>query len=168
MRKWSWQACWALHVQLLCHYDLSNSVRIQYHTLWKDRKKNRWDWLVTSWAYHLTSCINHCNDHRSFVSTGILGGRLDRIWVNPDCGLKTRGWEETIPALRNMVQVCVNVVQVIFNIQEEGLISTVSCCSLPLWGMQLGWQRMYSLGAMWRWFHSFVARIAAGWVGYLL
>jgi 5-methyltetrahydropteroyltriglutamate--homocysteine methyltransferase len=27
----------------------------------------------------------------------------DRVWVNPDCGLKTRGWEETIPALENMV-----------------------------------------------------------------
>ncbi len=26
------------------------------------------------------------------------------LWVNPDCGLKTRGWEETIPALRNMVE----------------------------------------------------------------
>ncbi|GLC44440.1 5-methyltetrahydropteroyltriglutamate--homocysteine methyltransferase [Pleodorina starrii] len=40
---------------------------------------------------------------RSFVETGILGGRADRIWVNPDCGLKTRGWPETIAALRNMV-----------------------------------------------------------------
>ena len=27
-----------------------------------------------------------------------------QIWVNPDCGLKTRGWEETVPALTNMVQ----------------------------------------------------------------
>ena len=27
----------------------------------------------------------------------------DQIWVNPDCGLKTRGWEEVRPALRNMV-----------------------------------------------------------------
>lgn len=27
----------------------------------------------------------------------------DRLWVNPDCGLKTRGWQETEPALRNMV-----------------------------------------------------------------
>ncbi len=26
-----------------------------------------------------------------------------QIWVNPDCGLKTRGWEETLPSLRNMV-----------------------------------------------------------------
>jgi 5-methyltetrahydropteroyltriglutamate--homocysteine methyltransferase len=27
-----------------------------------------------------------------------------RLWVNPDCGLKTRSWEEVIPALKNMVQ----------------------------------------------------------------
>jgi 5-methyltetrahydropteroyltriglutamate--homocysteine methyltransferase len=27
-----------------------------------------------------------------------------QIWVNPDCGLKTRGWAETLAALRNMVQ----------------------------------------------------------------
>lgn len=42
---------------------------------------------------------------RSFVSTGILGGNTHYIHVNPDCGLKTRGWAETIPSLRNMVQV---------------------------------------------------------------
>lgn len=27
----------------------------------------------------------------------------ERLWVNPDCGLKTRQWEEVIPALENMV-----------------------------------------------------------------
>ena len=27
----------------------------------------------------------------------------ERLWVNPDCGLKTRGWAEVVPALRNMV-----------------------------------------------------------------
>jgi len=27
----------------------------------------------------------------------------ERLWVNPDCGLKTRQWEEVIPALTNMV-----------------------------------------------------------------
>ncbi|MFL9866583.1 5-methyltetrahydropteroyltriglutamate--homocysteine S-methyltransferase [Paraburkholderia fungorum] len=27
----------------------------------------------------------------------------DRLWVNPDCGLKTRGWPETEAALSNMV-----------------------------------------------------------------
>ena len=28
----------------------------------------------------------------------------DRLWVNPDCGLKTRAWPETLAALRNMVE----------------------------------------------------------------
>src|SRR5262249_10817424 len=27
----------------------------------------------------------------------------ERLWVNPDCGLKTRQWAEVIPALTNMV-----------------------------------------------------------------
>lgn len=26
-----------------------------------------------------------------------------KLWVNPDCGLKTRNWEETKPALQNMI-----------------------------------------------------------------
>ncbi|MDW8204802.1 MAG: 5-methyltetrahydropteroyltriglutamate--homocysteine S-methyltransferase, partial [Cytophagales bacterium] len=29
---------------------------------------------------------------------------IENIWVNPDCGLKTRRWEETKIALQNMVQ----------------------------------------------------------------
>jgi 5-methyltetrahydropteroyltriglutamate--homocysteine methyltransferase len=28
---------------------------------------------------------------------------LEQVWVNPDCGLKTRRYEEVTPALRNMV-----------------------------------------------------------------
>jgi len=28
---------------------------------------------------------------------------LEQLWVNPDCGLKTRRFEEVVPALRNMV-----------------------------------------------------------------
>ncbi|KAJ3111105.1 methionine-synthesizing 5- methyltetrahydropteroyltriglutamate--homocysteine methyltransferase [Phlyctochytrium bullatum] len=30
---------------------------------------------------------------------------FDRLWINPDCGLKTRGWTETTGALQTMVQV---------------------------------------------------------------
>jgi 5-methyltetrahydropteroyltriglutamate--homocysteine methyltransferase len=29
--------------------------------------------------------------------------RPEQLWVNPDCGLKTRGWDEVRAALRNMV-----------------------------------------------------------------
>ena len=27
----------------------------------------------------------------------------EKLWVNPDCGLKTRGNEETVPSLTNLV-----------------------------------------------------------------
>jgi 5-methyltetrahydropteroyltriglutamate--homocysteine methyltransferase len=33
---------------------------------------------------------------------GVVGP--SRLWVNPDCGLKTRGYAETEAALRNVVQ----------------------------------------------------------------
>lgn len=29
---------------------------------------------------------------------------IERLWVNPDCGLKTRGWEEVRPSLKRMVE----------------------------------------------------------------
>jgi len=29
---------------------------------------------------------------------------LDQLWVNPDCGLKTRSWEQVRPALQNLVE----------------------------------------------------------------
>jgi len=28
----------------------------------------------------------------------------ERLWINPDCGLKTRGWPEVITALANMTK----------------------------------------------------------------
>jgi 5-methyltetrahydropteroyltriglutamate--homocysteine methyltransferase len=35
-------------------------------------------------------------------ATTVIDPRL--IWVNPDCGLKTRGWAEVTPALQGMVR----------------------------------------------------------------
>lgn len=37
------------------------------------------------------------------LQKGIANLPTEQIWVNPDCGLKTRRWEEVIPALKNMV-----------------------------------------------------------------
>lgn len=34
---------------------------------------------------------------------GLLNGDATRIHCNPDCGLKTRKWEEVLPSLRNLV-----------------------------------------------------------------
>ncbi len=28
----------------------------------------------------------------------------EKLWVNPDCGLKTRQWDEAYPSLQNMVE----------------------------------------------------------------
>jgi 5-methyltetrahydropteroyltriglutamate--homocysteine methyltransferase len=35
--------------------------------------------------------------------------RPEQLWVNPDCGLKTRGWPETQAALRNMAEAAVRM-----------------------------------------------------------
>lgn len=34
---------------------------------------------------------------------------VERLWVNPDCGLKTRNWEETEASLTNLVQAAKNL-----------------------------------------------------------
>ena len=35
--------------------------------------------------------------------TSIRYLKPDQLWINPDCGLKTRQWKETKAALTNMV-----------------------------------------------------------------
>ncbi|MFI0897374.1 5-methyltetrahydropteroyltriglutamate--homocysteine S-methyltransferase [Streptomyces sp. NPDC020983] len=37
------------------------------------------------------------------LRTGLEAIPADRLWVNPDCGLKTRGWPETRASLENLV-----------------------------------------------------------------
>ncbi|NMG57118.1 5-methyltetrahydropteroyltriglutamate--homocysteine S-methyltransferase [Geitlerinema sp. P-1104] len=38
------------------------------------------------------------------LKTGVANLPVSQIWVNPDCGLKTRSWDEVIPSLKNMVE----------------------------------------------------------------
>jgi 5-methyltetrahydropteroyltriglutamate--homocysteine methyltransferase len=38
------------------------------------------------------------------VSAAVAAVPAERLWANPDCGLKTRSYAETEPALRNMVE----------------------------------------------------------------
>lgn len=45
----------------------------------------------------------------------------ERLWVNPDCGLKTRGWPETEAALRHMVQAARAMRERLFAAQPGGL-----------------------------------------------
>jgi 5-methyltetrahydropteroyltriglutamate--homocysteine methyltransferase len=39
----------------------------------------------------------------TLVNKALRVFRRDRLWINPDCGLKTRGWEEVRLALTNIV-----------------------------------------------------------------
>jgi 5-methyltetrahydropteroyltriglutamate--homocysteine methyltransferase len=48
-----------------------------------------------------------------------------RLWVNPDCGLKTRAWPETIAALEHMVQAA-KLLRASASISDEA--EHVNCC----------------------------------------
>jgi 5-methyltetrahydropteroyltriglutamate--homocysteine methyltransferase len=41
---------------------------------------------------------------RQALAAALCAVEPGRLWVNPDCGLKTRGYAETGPALRNLVE----------------------------------------------------------------
>ena len=42
--------------------------------------------------------------HEDLLRKALVVLTPEQLWVKPDCGLKTRRWEEVIPALENMVQ----------------------------------------------------------------
>jgi 5-methyltetrahydropteroyltriglutamate--homocysteine methyltransferase len=39
----------------------------------------------------------------------LLRLKPDQLWVNPDCGLKTRNWPEVKQSLKNMVAAAINL-----------------------------------------------------------
>jgi 5-methyltetrahydropteroyltriglutamate--homocysteine methyltransferase len=41
---------------------------------------------------------------RSLLQKALAVIPARRLWVNPDCGLKTRAWPETLASLANMVR----------------------------------------------------------------
>ncbi len=46
--------------------------------------------------------IPSLEDIKDLISRALEVIPAEQLWVNPDCGLKTRTWEEVIPALENM------------------------------------------------------------------
>lgn len=40
----------------------------------------------------------------SLLHKGLAAIPAERLWVNPDCGLKTRGWAEVRDSLQNLVE----------------------------------------------------------------
>ena len=49
--------------------------------------------------------IPHEEEYEELLRKALKVFKAEQIWVNPDCGLKTRRWEEVKPALERMVTV---------------------------------------------------------------
>ncbi|MCD6170450.1 MAG: hypothetical protein J7J76_07890 [Candidatus Latescibacteria bacterium] len=54
-------------------------------------------------AYSFTIC-SECPRDEKIVNRGSKAFPEENFWTNPNCGLKTRGCEETKGALRNLVE----------------------------------------------------------------
>lgn len=48
--------------------------------------------------------VPQVDEVRSLLERAVGGVPAGRLWVNPDCGLKTRGYDETVASLANLVE----------------------------------------------------------------
>ncbi|NPB06435.1 MAG: 5-methyltetrahydropteroyltriglutamate--homocysteine S-methyltransferase [Aquificae bacterium] len=65
----------------------------------------RWDRQIGIGVYDIHSpAVPSKEEMKAVVRRAMRVLPKELLWVNPDCGLKTRRWEEVIPALKNMVQ----------------------------------------------------------------
>jgi 5-methyltetrahydropteroyltriglutamate--homocysteine methyltransferase len=55
------------------------------------------------WDIH-SPRVPSADEMASLLSRAVRVFGSDRLWVNPDCGLKTRSWTEVEPSLRNLVE----------------------------------------------------------------
>ena len=55
------------------------------------------------WDIH-SPAIPDLDDMKQIAERALKVIPKENFWINPDCGLKTRGWEETLPSLKNLVE----------------------------------------------------------------
>ena len=53
--------------------------------------------------------IPDIDEFMEHIKNLILSLPVDNLWINPDCGLKTRKWAEVKPALSNMIMAAKNI-----------------------------------------------------------
>jgi len=65
-----------------------------------------WDRQIGIGVYDIHSpAVPTKESIRSILERAMKVLPKELLWVNPDCGLKTRRWEEVVPSLKNMVEV---------------------------------------------------------------
>lgn len=68
-------------------------------------EKFNYDHAVGLGIYDIHSpCIPMPEEMMEIVNRAIVTIDKDLFWINPDCGLKTRRYEEIIPTLKNMIE----------------------------------------------------------------
>ncbi len=60
------------------------------------------------WDIH-SPYVPSVEEMREIVERALRVIPKENFWINPDCGLKTRRWEEVIPALRNLVKLAMDL-----------------------------------------------------------
>lgn len=71
----------------------------------EDFEKFRYDRQIGLGVYDVHSPeIPEIEKMRKIVERSLRAIKPENFWINPDCGLKTRKWEEVIPSLKNMVK----------------------------------------------------------------
>jgi 5-methyltetrahydropteroyltriglutamate--homocysteine methyltransferase len=55
------------------------------------------------WDVH-SPRVPSTHDMRKIVNRALTTIPKENFWINPDCGLKTRKWKETIASLKNLVE----------------------------------------------------------------
>ena len=55
------------------------------------------------WDIH-SPAVPTVDDMVKIVKRALKVIPMKQFWINPDCGLKTRGWEETEASMKNMVE----------------------------------------------------------------
>ncbi len=55
------------------------------------------------WDIH-SPVIPKVEEMKEIVNRALKVIPRENFWINPDCGIKTRRWEETIPSLKNLMQ----------------------------------------------------------------
>ena len=54
--------------------------------------------LRTDWALGALRRVDFIEGKiKTFLDVNLLGGDRKQLWVNPDCGLKTREWNQARP-----------------------------------------------------------------------
>jgi 5-methyltetrahydropteroyltriglutamate--homocysteine methyltransferase len=70
--------------------------------------------------------IPDVNEFEDLIREALKVFSPDQLWINPDCGLKTRRWEEIRPALRNMTQAAERIRTELLDYQLADALTAVS------------------------------------------